>query len=133
MASIHKEVLLEASAAKVWAAVRDVGNAHRLFDSVLTDCRLDGDSRVVTFVNGMIAREKIIDIDDARRRVAYAVTGDRFTHHSASMQVFPESGERSRFVWISDFLPNDLSAMVAPLVDQGCAAVKRVLERTPAR
>ena len=28
---------------RVWAALRDVGNAHHVFGPVLTDCRLEGD------------------------------------------------------------------------------------------
>jgi len=50
-------------------------------------------------------------------------------HHSASMQVFAESdGGGSRFVWISDFLPDDLAASFGPLIDQGTAAMRRTLE-----
>ena len=42
---------------RAWAALRDVGNAHRAFAGVLTDARLDGDRRVVTFANGVVAKE----------------------------------------------------------------------------
>ena len=129
MASIHKEVLLDVPVERVWAALRDAGNAHHLFAGVLTDAKLDGDLRTVTFANGMVARERIIDVDEERRRVAYAAQGPPFTHHSASMQVFAEPDGRSRFVWISDFLPSDVASKIAPLIDGGCGALKRNLEQ----
>ena len=43
----------------------------------------------VTFANGMVVRERIVDIDQQRRRLCYAVLGDMFEHHSASMQILP--------------------------------------------
>jgi carbon monoxide dehydrogenase subunit G len=130
MASIHKEAPIAAPAEKVWAALRDVGNAHRLFRGVLVDARREGDCRFVTFADGSLVRERIVSIDDERRRVAYAVLREGVIHHSASMQVFPEAEGSSRFVWISDFLPDDLAASFAPLIEGGTAAMKRALEGT---
>jgi Polyketide cyclase / dehydrase and lipid transport len=128
MASIQKEVLLEVGVERAWAALRDVGHADRLFAGVLVEAKLEDDVRTVKFKNGMVAREQILDVDDERRRVAYAALGAPFTHHNASMQVFAEPGGRSRFVWNSDFLPADLAADVGPLVEAGCRALKQNLE-----
>jgi Polyketide cyclase / dehydrase and lipid transport len=132
MASIHRETLLSASADEVWASLREVGNVHRLFPGVLVDARLEGDVRVVTFASGRAVRERIVAIDEARRRVAYAVLQDGLVHHSASMQVLAENKEGSRFVWISDLLPDDLATSFSPVIDEGMAALKRALE-PPAR
>ena len=129
MASIHKEALIAAPAEDVWAALRDMGNAHRLFRGVLVDARLEGgDTRVVVFANGLVVRERIVAIDDERRRVAYAVLREGLVHHNASMQVFAEGPGSSRFVWISDFLPDGLVASFGPLIDEGAAALRRTLE-----
>src|SRR5688500_17318228 len=101
MASIRKEILLEVSADEVWAAVRDVGAPHkRLAPGFLLDTVMDGDARVVTFANGLVARELIVDVDDEARRFVWAVVGSpRLTHHNAAMQVFAEGAGRSRLVW----------------------------------
>ena len=128
MASIHKEVVLDVGVEQAWSAVRDVANAKRLFADVLVDSQLEGDIRTVTFANGMKVRERIIDIDDGRRRVAYAAQGAPFEHHHASMEIVRESGGRSRFVWISDFLPNGLESVITPLIDEGCRSIKRNLQ-----
>ena len=125
MASIRKEVPIAAPAEEVWAALRDAGNVHRLFPGVLVDSRLEGDTRVVAFANGLVVRERIVAVDDGGRRVAYAVLREGVVHHSASMQVLPEGQAGCRFVWTSDFLPDSLAESFGPLIDQGAAAIQR--------
>ena len=57
MATIHKEIEIERNKEFVWDAIRDVGAIHkRLVPGFVVDCRLEGDSRIVTFANGMVAR-----------------------------------------------------------------------------
>jgi carbon monoxide dehydrogenase subunit G len=133
MASIHREIRLAARAEDVWDAVRDVGNIHkRLVPGFLTDCRMDGpDARIVTFGNGMVVKELIIDVDDKARRVAWSAVGGRTTHYNASMQIFPD-GEGCRAVWIADLLPHDMAGAIAGMIDQGLAAMKKTLERKAA-
>ncbi len=129
MATIHREVLIAAAPDAVWDAVRDVGNVHRrLVPGVLTDARLEGDARVVTFANGLVARELIVTVDDEMRRFAYASIGGRAKHHNASMQVFAEGEVRTRLVWVTDVLPHEVAAPVGALVEQGAALMKRTLE-----
>ena len=130
MASIHKQVSVDVDSKTAWAALRDVAEAHRLFAPVLTECRLEGDVRTVRFANGMVVREQVLDVDDARRRVAYAaVDGPGMTYHHASMRVVEAGEGRCHFVWITDFLPAGIRDNIAPLIDQGAAAFKRNLEK----
>ena len=76
MASIREEIAVEVSPAKVWAVVRDVGAIHqRLVRGFVTDCRLEGDARIVTFANGLVVRELIVDVDDGARRLVWSATG----------------------------------------------------------
>jgi carbon monoxide dehydrogenase subunit G len=134
MASICKEVLIDAHPDEVWAAVRDVGAVHqRLAEGFVVDTRLDGDARVVTFANGLVVRELIVDVDDTARRLAYAAVGGRATHHNASMQVFADGQGRTRLVWITDVLPNEVAGPIGALVEQGARAMKQTIERSRAR
>lgn len=113
MASIHNDIVLDASARDVWDAVRDFGALHeRLAPGFVTACTLDGDARVVTFANGSVAREVLVDCDDARQRLVYAISNERLKHYSASVQVIADGERRSRLVWIIDMLPNELAAYV---------------------
>lgn len=131
MASIRNEIVIEARPELVWAAIRDVGAVHRrLVPGIVTDVHLEPGARIVTFANGMIVRELILDLDDDQRRLAYAaVGGGRTTYHHASMQVFPDGAGRTRLVWITDLLPDEAAEPVGALVRQGSAAMKAALER----
>lgn len=134
MASIRREISIEAPAARVWEAVRDVGAVHtRLARDFVRDTRLEGDSRIVTFANGEVVRERIVDIDDRGRRLAYAVVEWRTTHHNASFQVVADGDARCRLVWITDLLPDSLAELVAGFVDHGCNAIKSTLEQAARR
>jgi len=128
MASVRKEVSIDVPPELVWSAMRDVGALHtRLVAGFVTDCRLEGDARIVTFANGIVARELIVDVDDAQRRTAWAAVGGRLTHHNASAQVFAEA-DGTRVVWIADLLPNELAPSIAAMIEQGLAAMKKTLE-----
>ena len=43
------------------------------------------------------------------------------------MQVFPH-GEGTRFVWITDVLPDEIADSIRALVEQGSQIIKRTLE-----
>ncbi|MDQ0024825.1 carbon monoxide dehydrogenase subunit G [Variovorax paradoxus] len=131
MATIYKEFIVEADAAKVWDALRDFGAVHtRLAPGFLTDCKLDGQgARIVSFANGLVARELLVGIDEPNRRLAYTVTGGKASHHHASAQVFAHGEGRSRFVWITDVLPDEFAAYIGSMMDQGGHAMKKTLEQ----
>jgi carbon monoxide dehydrogenase subunit G len=129
MASIRTEAVIQASPEKVWAAIRDTGALHtRLVVGFVTDCHLDGDARIVTFANGVVARETIVDLDDRHRRLVWAAVGGKLAHHNASLQVFADDTERTRVVWIADLLPNELAPVIQAMMEQGTAAMKKTLE-----
>ena len=135
MASVRKETLVEANAEQIWAAVRDVGAVHeRLARGFVVGTKLDGDSRIVTFANGAVARELIVDVDDKTRRLAYSVIESPLgmAHHHATIQVVPEGKDQSRVVWIADVWPNDAAARVGPMMEQGSQVMKQTLEQAAA-
>lgn len=133
MASIHQEVAIRVAPAQVWDALRDVGALHtRLVKGFVTDCSLDGDARIVTFANGLTARELLLGVDDERRRVAWSAVGGRLSHHNASAQVLDAGDGTSRVVWIADLLPNEMAPAIAGMIAQGLAAMKATLEEAAA-
>jgi hypothetical protein len=126
MASITKRIALDVSAEQVWDVVRDFGAVHRRFaPGFVTDTQLDGDSRIVTFANGNIVREQLVDCNDTTRRLVYAIRNERLTQHSASFQVFDRGENRSELVWIADVLPNDIAPYIEEQMELGAHAVAR--------
>jgi carbon monoxide dehydrogenase subunit G len=131
MASIRREVQIAAHPETAWDALRDVGALHtRLAPGFVADTRLEDGARIVTFGNGMVVKELIVDVDDAARRVAWSAVGGSMTHHNASAQVFPDGAKGCRFVWIADLLPNEVAPAIAAMIEQGIAIIKTTLERT---
>ncbi|HSM96857.1 MAG TPA: SRPBCC family protein [Rhizomicrobium sp.] len=129
MASIRIETAVTASPDKAWAAFRDVGAVHtRLARGFVTDCRMEEGARIVTFANGFVAKELIVDIDDENRRLAYSVSGsERLSHHNASFQVIADNGG-SRIVWQADILPDAAEPVIRGMMEQGTAAMRKTLE-----
>ena len=131
MASIHKDIAIDASAADVWSAVRDFGAVHqRLAPGFVLDAHLEGDARIVTFANGTVARERLVDCDEVRRRLVYAVVSERVSHYSASIQVLADDDARCRLIWIVDVLPNEIAPYIDAQMDQAALAVQKALARS---
>jgi Polyketide cyclase / dehydrase and lipid transport len=132
MASLRREIELARDPDDVWDAIRDVGAVHhRLARDFVVDTRMDDPAaRLVTFANGAVVRELIVDVDDHRRRVAYAAVEGPLgsTHHNASFEVTPGPGGGTLLVWIADLLPDDVAPAVEGMMDLGVAAMRRTLD-----
>jgi hypothetical protein len=112
----------------VWDVVRDVGAVHTRFaPGFVVDVVMEDGARMVTFANGLVAREVIVGVGEASRRLAYSVRSERLTHHNASFQVLPD-GAGSRLVWIADVLPDAAAVTVAAMMDDGMVAAKEALD-----
>jgi Polyketide cyclase / dehydrase and lipid transport len=129
MAAIRKEISIDVPAAAVWDALRDFPGLHRrLAAGFALEVRMDGGDRLVTFFTGTVLRERLVDLDDHRRRLSWTIVDGPYSHHSASAQVFADGPGRSRFVWIADLLPDEAAAPTSEMMDLGIRAVKATLE-----
>lgn len=131
MASITKQVLIDAPPDEVWEALRDFGAVHeRLAPGFVVDSRLDDGARIVTFFNGAVAREVLVAVDDDAHRLVYSVVESPLhsTHDNSSAQVVADADGRSRFVWIKDVLPDELAPRIDELMERGIGVVKQALE-----
>jgi uncharacterized protein YndB with AHSA1/START domain len=128
MATIRVERLIDAPAEQVWDALRDWGAIHqRLVPGFVTDARLDGEDRIVTFFNGAEVREVLVARDDEQRRLVWSVVDGPYSHHNGAAQVIAE-GEGCRFVWTADLLPNEAAAPTAEMMEQGIEVLKKTQE-----
>jgi carbon monoxide dehydrogenase subunit G len=131
MASVREEILINASPSMVWEALRDFGAVHRrLVPGFVVDLRMEGEERIVTFFNGAVVRERLVAVDEQARRLVYtAVEGPMgTTHHNASAQVVADGDAGTRFIWITDLLPDDLAEPIGKLMQQGARVIKQTLE-----
>ena len=132
MASIRKEISIGAGLDDAWAALRDWGGMHeRLARGFVTDTRVDGNDRLVTFFNGTVLRERIVTVDDEARLLVWSIVDAPYQHHNGSAQVFADGDSGVTFVWITDLLPDDLADQTAQAMELGLHAIKDTLERVP--
>jgi hypothetical protein len=133
MATIIKQITLDAPAEGVWDAVADFGEAHRRFaPGFVTDVQLVEGARMVTFADGTVTRELFVGRDDATRRLAYSIQSLLLAHHAASFQVDDLGGGKSQLTWTVDVLPDEMADYLDPRMDAGLAVAKKTLERVPA-
>jgi len=131
MASVRKEIQIDATPEAVWDAVRDFGALHeRLVKGFVVDTKLDGDDRIVTFANGVSQREPLVALDDDARRLVYGAVDSPIgaTHYNATVTVSSNGESGSRIDWVVDVLPNELEPILSQVMDQGAAAMKATLD-----
>lgn len=127
MATLKKEIPIAAGATPVWQALRDFGAVHtKVAPGFLTKLEMDQGDRILTFFNGMVARERLVTLDDENCRLVYAVIEGQASHYNAAVQVFPE-GDGSRIVWTIDLLPNELAPAIGEMMDAAAAVMKKTL------
>ena len=87
----------------------------------------------MTFANGTVARELLVDCDELRRRLVYAAVSERVRQHSASVQVVADGDARSRLIWIVDVLPHEIAPYIGAQMDQAALAMQNTLGRSAAQ
>ena len=130
MATVQRTLHLAARPDDVWDALRDWPAVHeRLVQGFVIEARMDGEDRVLTFFNGVVARERLIACDETNRRLVWSAVDTPYTHHNASAQVFAEDNRGgTRFVWTADFLPGEYADQMAAMMDRGIQAVRDTLD-----
>ena len=129
MATVRKEIVTRAAAEQAWDAIRDIGALHtRLVPGFVTDTKLEGAVRTVTFGNGMVVREPIVSIEDDIRRLVWTSEGGMAKHYNGAVQVIANADGSSTIVWIADFLPNELAPAIKGAIEAGMAVMKKTLD-----
>jgi hypothetical protein len=130
MATVRKQTVVDVPIAQVWDAARDFGALDkRLAAGYVTECRLEGEDRIVTFVNGDNFRERLISIDDTARRLCWTILDGPWTHHNGVLEVFSAEQGRTRVVWTTDALPHDTEKMLDGGMEHGIHAIQQTLEK----
>jgi len=93
------------------------------------DTQLEPGQRIVTFGNGLVVREPIVDIDETARRLVWSAIGGSLTHYNASAQVFANPDGQTRLVWIADLLPNEVAGAISLMMEEGMTVMKSTLDR----
>jgi hypothetical protein len=129
VATIRKERTIGVSPEEAWAVLADWGAPHeRLVPGFVVATELDGEDRLVTFFNGAVARERLIERSEEERRLVWSIVDGPYAHHNGAAQVHANEDGTTRFVWIADLLPNEMAEITGELMEQGIETVKQSLE-----
>jgi hypothetical protein len=131
MATVRKSVNISKPADDVWDAVSDVGQLHsRVAPGMVTDTKLeeDGEVRIVVFANGLVLKEYIISNDGDAMRLVWLAESDQWSHHNASLQIFPLEDGTCEAVWTADVLPHAAGTLMEQFLIAGLGAMKAHME-----
>jgi hypothetical protein len=120
---------------KAWEAIGKIGRLDVWFPSIAT-CRVEGDGvgahRYMTLNRGGDITDRIVDINQARRRLTYQRVRSPFpvSSYKGTVEVFESFDSRAIVVWTVDFEsePKD-SASVAEGLQAGIGAGVDGLEK----
>ena len=130
MATIRHQIDIAVPTARVWDAARDVAALHtRLVPGFVTATEMLPDAvvptRRVTFASGAVLDEKIVAIDDDRRRLVWSIQG--VEHHNGALEIV-DTGGGARVIWTADVLPAELAERFSPLMAEALSVMKKTLE-----
>ena len=107
MASGSVECELTASADTAWDAVGDFAGVDKIFPD-LESLEIEGDDRILGMF-GMKIRERLIERDDAQRRLVYSIVdGVPIDSHSGTITV-EAVGEGSKVTWAYEVTPDEMA------------------------
>jgi hypothetical protein len=100
----------------------------RLAHGFVVECELDGpDRRLATFPNGSVAREVLVGVDNGARGSHTRTSRAAGNHPPATRRrrSSRKCADRSRFVWITDVVPDSAAPVIDQLMDRGIRAIKQ--------
>lgn len=127
MATIRKEFEVNSDVNSVWEKIADTGNISQVIGFVIAS-EQSGDQRVCKLDNGATLVEKIISVDEGLKRVVYSITESplNMEFQVASMELVA-AGEKTRFIWTADLLPDSAAEALEPMMDSAVADMGRTL------
>lgn len=127
MATLRREIPVAGGSAPVWQKLRDFAEVHaKVAPGFLTDLKMDKGDRILTFFNNMVARERLVTLDDEACRLVYSVVEGQASHYNAAVEVFP-AGDGCRVIWTVDLLPNELAPVVGGMMDEAVKVMRKRL------
>jgi hypothetical protein len=125
MASGSVECELTASADTAWAAVGDFNGVDKIFPD-LDSLVIEGDDRILGMF-GMTIRERLLERDDAARRLVYSVIdGVPLESHKGTITV-EESGSGSKVTWAFEVAPDEMLDIFSATYTGALEALKKHL------
>jgi carbon monoxide dehydrogenase subunit G len=123
MASGSVECELKVSADEAWGAVGDFAGVDKIFPD-LESLEIEGDDRVLGMF-GMKIRERLVERDDANRRLVYSIVdGVPVDSHQGIITV-EEVGDGSKVIWAYEVTPDEMGDIMAGTYSGALSQLKK--------
>ena len=125
--TIRHEIVIERSAADVWALAGDASKLHHWFPGVV-DCTVDGTSRVIITGSGIPMPEEIVVCDNTQRRFQYRLLTPIFKHHRGTIDVIALTEESCIVVYSTEADPRAMALVIGGGTAGALRELKRLME-----
>ena len=128
LGSVRNDVLIERSAADVWAVVAKVGAIADWFPSFVSS-RIEGSDRIIVTKTGLAMTEQILRVDHDQRRLQYSIKPmGPIREHRGTVDVISLFDSSCLVTYSTDVVPSVLAlamgAGIAEALQNLCALME---------
>jgi hypothetical protein len=131
MASIRREIRIDAPVDDVWPLVGEPGRIHHWFPGIV-DCTVedteDGVVRTVTLGTGITLEEHVVTNDPIARRFQYRIVGGVFREHLGTVDVIGLDDTTCLAVYSTDALPDVMALVIGGATGVALENIKSLAE-----
>lgn len=129
MAEFSETVVIHRDPDAVWSIVGAPDRINQWLPFIST-CRVEGDARHCTAVNGAALQERIVDVNDAERSYQYTIEEAPMPIDAllATMSVAPAGKDCALVTWHTFVEPAELIEVFTPIYKEGLQSLKTQLE-----
>ena len=125
MGTVRRHAFVECNADKVWSFVGAPERLHEWFP--ITECRVEGNKRLITLAAGIVFEEDIVTLDHDLRRFQYKIVNNSLIKfHLGTVDVIPDGDKRCLVVYSTDMEPEVLALPIAGAASLGLEKVKQM-------
>ena len=125
--SIRREVRIARPPADVWAIVGDATSLPTWWPGI-TECAVDGTTRVITTGSGLPMPEQILTVDGCQRRFQYRITAPIINEHTSTVDVIDLEDGTSLVVYSVDADPSTMALIIGGAAGAALANLRRMME-----
>ncbi len=127
LGSLRYEIRIDRPAADVWELAGDPTRLHEWFPGI-TNCVVDGTTRIITLGSGLPMPEEILVRDETRRRFQYRITAPMFKHHRGTIDVIDLGDDTCLVVYSTEADPRTMALTIAGGTAGALDELKRQME-----
>jgi uncharacterized protein YndB with AHSA1/START domain len=125
--AIRHHVRIQRPAVDVWELAGDPARLHEWFPGI-TECKVDGNQRVITLGSGLTMPEEIMVNDRVQRRFQYRITAPMFVFHRGTIDVIDLDDGTCVVIYTTEADPRTMALSISGGTAGALDELKRQME-----